>query len=82
MKKDYISKKAIGVYSASAFSGLEVLEIENGINDYVIVREWVHSYDDPGEKEKIHRLMLYSTDKGFYFNFYGIRYYLNDFIRV
>lgn len=84
-KSEYIGKPAIAVHAYSAFSGLEILAIEDGIDDYVVVRDWVHRYTKEGETktEEIHKYKLKESTKGTYFRYRNnLRYYLKDFMRV
>lgn len=64
-------------YSAyySGFGGLGIIEIEYGINDYVI-------YDDGffGGKKKQHRAKIYYSNNP-YFIYNGVRIHLNECIR-
>ena len=84
-KSEYIGKPAIAVYADSAYTGLEILAIEYGIDDYVIVRDWRTVFTQQGKKkvEEIHRYKIYYGNKHTYFNYRNrCRYYLDDFMRV
>jgi len=84
-KSEYIGKPAIAVYAGSAYTGLEILAIEYGIDDYVVVRDWVNLYTKEGKKkvEEIHRYKIYYGNKHTYFNYRNrCRYYLDDFMGV
>ena len=76
MKNEY-------VYNFTATSGLIVKDIEYGIEDKINVTFFY--YSELREKvieEKSRKYKVYTTSKGDYFNFKGIRIYLHDFIRV
>jgi hypothetical protein len=84
-KSEYIGKPAIAVYADSASTGLEILAIEYGIDDYVIVRDWRPVFTQQGKKkvEEIHRYKIYYGNKHTYFNYRNrCRYFLDDFMRV
>ena len=67
---------AIAVKSTSAFSGIEILDIENGREDKVIWRYF-------GEKKK-HKSIIYFTVKSgrAYFKINGRREYLDEYMRT
>ena len=71
------------VYNFTACSGLKVKDIEYGIEDKVIANFFYYS-EVEGKKieEKSRKYKVYTTNKGSYFNYKGIRMYLSDFIRV
>jgi hypothetical protein len=72
MKSEYLS-----VYSDSAFSGIGLVALIPGINDYVVTQ---HFYN--GNYGKPTRRLLYSSAKGvLYFKAFGRRYFLSDFIK-
>ena len=76
MKNEY-------VYSFTATSGVKIKDIEYDIVDKVNVTFFY--YSELREKvieEKSRKYKVYTTSKGDYFNFKGIRIYLHDFIRV
>ena len=80
MKNEY-------VYNFTAGSGLMVKDIEYGIDpgieDKVIVSFFYYSsLQDRKIVGKARKYKVYTTNKGNYFNFKGIRIYLHDFIRV
>ena len=71
------------VYNFTATSGLKIKDIEYGIEDKINVTFFY--YSELREKvieEKSRKYKVYTTSKGDYFNFKGIRIYLHDFIRV
>ena len=76
MKNEY-------VYNFTATSGLIVKDIEYGIEDKVNVTFFYYSeLQEKVIEEKSRKYKVYTTNKGNYFNFKGIRIYLHDFIRV
>ena len=76
MKNEY-------VYNFTATSGLIVKDIEYGIEDKVNVTFFYYSeLQEKVIEEKSRKYKVYTTSKGDYFNFKGIRIYLHDFIRV
>ena len=79
--------KNVYVYNFTAGSGLMVKDIEYGIDpgieDKVIANFFYYSeVENKVIEEKAKKYKLYTTNKGSYFNYKGIRIYLNDFIRV
>lgn len=72
---NYYSKvKPLAVMSITNNCGLEILEMQYGIDDYVIVR---------GFTGDIHKYKLRYNNKGIYFKYCnGLRYYMNEFMRV
>ena len=76
MKNEY-------VYNFTATSGLIVKDIEYGIEDKVNITFFYYSeLQEKVIEEKSRKYKVYTTNKGNYFNFKGIRIYLHDFIRV
>ena len=76
MKNEY-------VYNFTATSGLIVKDIEYGIEDKVNITFFYYSeLQEKVVEEKSRKYKAYTTNKGNYFNFKGIRIYLHDFIRV
>ena len=71
MKKN--DEKVIGYMSMTNFGGLEVLDIEYDVDDYIIYR-W---YGGRKCRSKIRENTV-----GLYFNTCGRRIYLDDIIRV
>ena len=79
--------KNIYVYNFTANSGLMVKDIEYGIDpgieDKIVVSFFYYSeLQEKIIEEKSRKYKVYTTNKGDYFNFKGIRIYLHDFIRV
>ena len=71
------------VYIFTATSGLIVMDIEYGIEDKVNITFFYYSeLQEKVIEEKSRKYKVYTTNKGNYFNFKGIRIYLHDFIRV
>ena len=71
------------VYNFTATSGLIVKDIEYGIEDKIVVNYFYYSeIENRVIEEKSRKYKVYTTNKGNYFNFKGIRIYLHDFIRV
>lgn len=68
----------IAVKSDSAFGGIEILDIEYGINDKII---WRYNHGTPGKK---HTSIIYYTVKSgrAYFKVNGRREYLDEYMRV
>ena len=76
MKNEY-------VYNFTATSGLIVKDIEYGIEDKINVTFFYYSeLQEKVIEEKSRKYKVYTTNKGNYFNFKGIRIYLHDFIRL
>ena len=80
-------EKNIYVYNFTANSGLMVKDIEYGIDpgieDKIVVNYFYYSETENRViEEKSRKYKVYTTNKGDYFNFKGIRIYLHDFIRV
>ena len=71
------------VYNFTAGSGLMIKDLEYGIEDKVIANYFYYSeVENKVIEEKERKYKLYTTNKGSYFNYKGVRMYLNDFIRV
>ena len=71
------------VYNFIAGSGLMIKDIEYGIEDKVIINFFYYSsLQDRKIVGKARKYKLYTTNKGSYFNYKGVRIYLNDFIRA
>ena len=69
------------VYNFTAGSGLMIKDIEYGIEDKVIINFFYYSsLQDRKIVGKARKYKLYTTNKGSYFNYKGVRIYLNDFI--
>ena len=70
------------VYNFTSGSGLMIKDIEYGIEDKIVVSFFYYSeVKEEKIEEKERKYKLYTTNKGSYFNYKGVRMYLNDFIR-
>ena len=72
MKKEE-NLKVMATSGISNNASLNIYNIEYGIDDYVVA-------GINNDKPRKHK--LYNNSKGTYFNFGGIRNYLNEFIRL
>lgn len=74
-----MENNVIATYCLCNFGGIEILDIEYGINDFVIYR---FNFGDNAEN-KTHKAMIYGTNTGrLYFNTnYKQRIYLDECIR-
>ena len=72
-KKAYIEKKAIAYYSG--FSGIEIKDIEYGIEDYIVfvAGAWCSN-------KTVHKAKVYYSGNG-YFRYHGNRIPLDECIR-
>ena len=71
------------VYNFSFSSGLMIKDIEYGIENKVIANYFYYSeVEEKIIEEKSRKYKVYTTNKGCYFNYKGVRYYLSDFIRT
>lgn len=71
------------VYNFTANSGLMIKDVEYDIDDKVIVNFFYYSEVEVKViEEKERKYKIYTTNKGSYFNYKGVRMYLNDFIRI
>ena len=75
------------IYNFTAGSGLMIKDLEYGIDpgieDKIVVNYFYYSsLQDRKIVGKARKYKLYTTNKGNYFNYKGVRIYLNDFIRV
>ena len=71
-KESYSDKQAVGVKVITNTCVIEVLDIQYGIEDYVVIR---------GYTGDIHKLKIYCTEDS-YFNYGGQRQHLSEFMRV
>ena len=70
----YKAMNPVAVMAITNNCGMAILDIEYGIDDYVIVK---------GFTGDIHRYKLHETNKGSYFKYCnGCRYYLDWFMKV
>ena len=71
------------VYNFTAGSGLMIKDLEYGIDDKIVANFFYYSeIENKVIEEKERKYKIYTTNKGSYFNYKGVRMYLNDFIRV
>ena len=76
MKNEY-------VYNFTSNSGLMIKDIISSIEDKVAISFFYYSeIENKVIEEKERKYKLYTTNKGSYFNYKGVRIYLNDFIKV
>ena len=76
MKNEY-------VYNFTSNSGLMLKGIISSIEDKVAISFFYYSeIENKVIEEKERKYKLYTTNKGSYFNYKGVRIYLNDFIKV
>ena len=73
----YADKKPIAVYPMSNWGGIEILDIEHGIDDYAICR---YNFGEP--EKKIHRIKIKSGASVDYIMVDGTYVRLDDCIRV
>ena len=74
--------KNLFVYNFTVNSGLMIKDIEYGIEDKIVVNFFYYSeIEDKTIEEKERKYKIYTTNKGSYFNYKGVRMYLDDFIR-
>ena len=71
----YKNKQTIGHWSFG-LAILEVKEIINGVDDYIVA-----VYNAWSDEATLHKLKVYNTDKGSYVNFNKKRLYMSDCIR-
>ena len=70
--------KYIATYAETAFSGIGIIEIEYGIEDYVI-----SEVIKPTAKHRTHRNVICYTAEGRpFFNINRKRYYLDEFVKT
>ena len=71
------------VYNFTASSGLMIKDIKYGIDEKVIANFFYYSeVEGKVIEEKERKYKIYTTNKGSYFNYKGVRMYLSDFIKV
>jgi hypothetical protein len=83
--KKYIEAKTLSVCSLFGGYGLECVGIENGIDDYIIIRDHCKTYTKEGVKTKIeiHKYKIYYDTNRAYFKYRnGLRYHLDEFLMV
>lgn len=75
-KKDILKMKTIAVYS-KGYNGIEVKEIEYGIDDHLLCVSNIC-----GHRQTAHRLKIYYTKGRPYVKIYGCRVPLDECLRV
>lgn len=76
---NYQNKESIAVYDLSNFSGIAIIDIIYGIEDYIV---WYNSQIE-SEKRKIHVSKIYYSENGGFFKPYGSLYVkLSECLRV
>jgi len=73
-KQYYLEKEYVGYYSG--YSGIEIKDIQYGIEDYIIfvAGAWC-------SKKSVHRSKIYYGNR-FYFRYNGNRIYLDECLRA
>ena len=75
--EQYRDKKPIAVYPMSNWGGIEILDVINGIDDYVV---WRYNYDSP---DKLHKAkVLINTSGHQYIRINESSVKLDNFMRV
>ena len=77
LKQRFERKRTIAVYADSAFTGIGIVDFENGIDDYV----FVFRQNSDGTKKYFKR-KIESDGEDEFFKLYGQKYFLRDFLRV
>lgn len=77
LKQRFERKRTIAVYADSAFTGIGIVDFENGIDDFVFLF-WQNS---DGTKKYFKR-KIESDGENEFFKLYGQKYFLRDFLRV
>jgi len=76
--KKYKDKKPIAVLPLNNFGGIEIIDVEYGINDYVIT-----AVNNAGKRCCFGRHKIDATAVGRdYFRFGNSRYYIDEFMRT
>ena len=73
----YESKKPCAVYPLGNWGGVEILDIEHGIEDYVICR---YNFGEP--EKKLHRVKIRYGVNTTYFRLDGYRIRMDECMRV
>ena len=77
-RTDYIDKPALGYWSE--FNGVEIKEIGNGVNDYIIC---VSGAWGKRESKAVHKVTIHYSPTGCaYIRIYGRRLYLDEAIKI
>ena len=72
----------IGVYNITAFNCLLIKDIDEYDDKITVAYAYYSEMKGKTIEEKARRYKLYYSSKGTYFNFKGVRFYLNDFLRL
>ena len=76
--KKYADTKAVGYYGMSNYGGLEILDIEYGIDDYVVA-----CFNWGTGRQKIARYKIqYSTSGRTFIRKQGYRFYMDQIMRT
>ena len=76
--KRYAETRACGVYPMCNFGGLEILDIENGIDDYAVA-----CFNFGTGRQKIRRYKIQVSESGRAFiRKEGVRYYFDQIMKV
>lgn len=76
--KQYAETKAVGYYCMSNFGGLEILDIENGFEDYAVA-----CFNFGTGRQQIRRHKVQVTESGrLYIRKQGRRYYFDEIMAV
>lgn len=75
--EQYRDKKPIAVYPMSNWGGIEILDIEYGIDDYVICR---YNFGEP--EDRLHRVKINYGARTTSIYIDGMRVRLNEFMRT
>ena len=81
LKQRFERKRPLAVYAESAFTGIEIMDYESGIEDFVFIAV----VNSDGTKQYFKRkIETEDSDEEIraYFKMYGEKYFLSDFIRV
>lgn len=76
--KKYADTKAVGCYCMSNFGGLEILDIENGFEDYAVA---CFNFGTGRQKIRRHKIQRTLTGRPF-IRKNGIRFYFDEIMRV
>ena len=73
LREFYEKKNPIAAMGITNISSIQILDIEYGIDDYVIIKGFVGD---------IHKIKIYDSTKGAYFKYSNSRYYIKDFMKI
>lgn len=77
MREYYANKKPIAVYADGTYGGLEIMDIEYGVDDYVICR-WNHGKPE----DKYHRIKINYSKSVPTFRIDGYSISMNNVVRL